>query len=62
MNVRITKIAISLAFAVPAGYVTAHVVRTVSVSDVLETVLFYGDLPDPYQRRRDQTPKRFRSG
>ena len=46
MKVRIPKIAISLAFAVPAGYVTAHVVRTVSVSNVLETVLFYGDLPD----------------
>jgi hypothetical protein len=45
VKVRIPKIALSLAFAVPVGYCTAHVARTVNVSDVLETVLFYGDLP-----------------
>ena len=43
---RIPKISLSLAFAVPASYAAAHIARTVSVNDVLETVLFYGDLPD----------------
>jgi hypothetical protein len=43
---RIPKITLSLAFALPASYAAAHIARTVSVNDVLETVLFYGDLPD----------------
>jgi len=43
---RIPKIALSLAVAVPASYGIAHVVRTASVNDVLEAVLFYADLPD----------------
>jgi hypothetical protein len=43
---RIPKIALSLAFALPASYGTSHILRTVSAGDVLETVLFYGDLPD----------------
>ena len=43
---RIPKIALCLAFAVPVGYASAKIARTVSGSDVLETVLFYGDLPD----------------
>jgi hypothetical protein len=42
---RIPKIALCLAFAVPVGYASAHIARTVSAGDVLETVLFYGDLP-----------------
>ena len=45
MKVRIPKIALCLAFAVPVGYASAHIARTVSAGDVLETVLFYGDLP-----------------
>ena len=45
MKFRIPKIALCLAFAVPVGYASAHIARTVSAGDVLETVLFYGDLP-----------------
>ncbi len=45
LKVRIPKIALCLAFAVPVGYASAHIARTVSAGDVLETVLFYGDLP-----------------
>jgi hypothetical protein len=43
---RIPKIALCLAFAVPVSYGTAHIVRTTSVNDVLEAVLFHRDLPD----------------
>ena len=43
---RIPKIALCLAFAVPVGYGTAHVARTVNLSDVVAAVSFYGDLPD----------------
>jgi hypothetical protein len=46
VKIRIPQIALCLAFAVPVGYGTAHVARTASVNDVLEAVLFYGDLPD----------------
>ena len=45
MKFRIPKIALCFAFAVPVGYASAHIARTVSAGDVLETVLFYGDLP-----------------
>jgi hypothetical protein len=45
VKVRIPKIALSLAFAVPVGYGTAHVARTTTLSDVA-AVSFYGDLPD----------------
>ncbi len=45
MKFRIPKIALCLAFAVPVGYASAQIARTVNVSDVLETVLLYGDLP-----------------
>ena len=43
---RIPKIALCLAFAVPVCYGTAHVARTVNLSDVVAAVSFYGDLPD----------------
>ena len=46
MKVRIPKIALSLAFAVPASYAAVHVVRAVNASDAIETVLFYADVPD----------------
>ena len=46
MKVRIPKIALSLAFAGPVGCGTAHVARTVNLSDVVAAVSFYGDLPD----------------
>jgi hypothetical protein len=46
MKVRIPKIALSLAFAVPASYAAVHVVRAVNASDAIDTVLFYADVPD----------------
>ena len=46
MKVRILKIALSLAFAVPASYAAVHVVRAVNASDAIDTVLFYADVPD----------------
>ena len=46
MKVRIPKIAISLAFAVPASYAAVHVVRAVNASDAIDTVLFYADVSD----------------
>ena len=48
MKVRILKIALPLAFAVPASYATVHLVRTVNVSDVIDSVLFYADVPDRF--------------
>ena len=45
MKVRIPKIALSLALTVPASYAAVHIVRTVTASDAIETVLFYGDVP-----------------
>ena len=46
MKVRIPKIALLLALAVPAGYAAVHIVRTVNASDAIDTVLFYADVPD----------------
>ena len=46
MKVRIPKIALSLALAVPASYAAVHIVRTVNASDAIDTVLFYADVPD----------------
>ena len=46
MKVRIPKIALSLALAVPASYAEVHIVRTVNASDAIDTVLFYADVPD----------------
>ena len=46
MKVRIPKIALSLAFTVPASYAAVHVVRAVNASDAIDTVLFYADVPD----------------
>ena len=46
MKVRIPKIALSLALAVPASYAAIHIVRTVNASDAIDTVLFYADVPD----------------
>ena len=46
MKVRIPKIVLSLAFAVPASYAAVHVVRAVNASDAFDTVLFYADVPD----------------
>ena len=45
MKVRIPKIALSLALTVPASYAVVHIVRTVSASDAIDTVLFYADVP-----------------
>ncbi len=45
MKVRISKIAISLALAVPASYAAVHIVRTVNASDVIDTILFYANVP-----------------
>lgn len=45
MKVRIPKIALSLAFAVPASYAAVHIVRTVNASDAIDTVLFYAEVP-----------------
>ncbi len=46
MKVRIPKIALLLALAVPASYAAVHIVRTVNASDAIDTVLFYADVPD----------------
>ena len=46
MKVRIPKIALSLAFAVPASYATVHLMRTVNASDAIDTILFYANVPD----------------
>ncbi len=48
MKVRIAKIALSLALAVPASYAAVHVVRTVNASDVIDRVVFYADVPDRF--------------
>ena len=48
MKVRILKIALLLAFAVPASYATVHLARTVNASDVIDRVLFYADVPDRF--------------
>jgi len=48
MKVRISKIAFSLALAVPASYAAVHIVRTVNASDAIDTVLFYADVPDRF--------------
>jgi len=45
MKVRILKIALSFAFAVPASYATVHLMRPVNASDVIDRVLFYADVP-----------------
>ena len=45
MKVRILKIAISLALAVPANYAAVHMVRKVNASDVIDTILFYANVP-----------------
>ncbi len=46
MKVRIPKIALSLALAVPASYAAVHIVRAVNASDAIDTVLFYANVPD----------------
>ena len=46
MKVRIPKIALSLAFAVPASYAAVHIVRTVNASDAIDTILFYANVSD----------------
>jgi hypothetical protein len=48
MKVRILKIALPVAFAVPASYATVHLVRTVNASDVIDRVLFYTHVPDRF--------------
>ena len=45
MKVHIPKIALSLALTVPASYAAVHIVRTVTASDAIDTVLFYADVP-----------------
>ena len=49
MKVRILKIALSLALAVPASYATVHLMRAVNASDVIDRVLFYADVPDRFR-------------
>ena len=46
MKVRIPKIALSLAFTVPASYAAVHMVRKVNASNAIDTVWFYADVPD----------------
>ena len=46
MKLRIPKIALSLAVAVPATYAAVHVVRAVNASDAIDTILFYANVPD----------------
>jgi hypothetical protein len=46
MKVRIPKIALSLALAVPASYAAVHIVRAVNASDAIDTVFFYANVPD----------------
>ncbi|WP_348266214.1 hypothetical protein [Edaphobacter sp. DSM 109919] len=48
MKVRIPKIALSLALAVPASHTVVHIVRTVNASDVIDRVVFYADVPDRF--------------
>ena len=45
MKARIPKIALSLAFAVPASYAAVHIVRTVNASDATDTVFFMPTYP-----------------
>ena len=45
MKVRIPKIALLLALAVPASYAAVQIVRTVNASDVIDTILFYANVP-----------------
>ena len=45
MKDRIPKIALSLAFAVPASYAACDFVRTVNASDAIDTILFYANVP-----------------
>lgn len=45
MKVRIAKIALPLALTVPASYAAVHIVRIVTASDAIDTVLFYADVP-----------------
>ena len=46
MKVRIPKIALSLALAVPASYAAIHIERTVKAIDAIDTILFYANVPD----------------
>ena len=46
MKVRIPKIALLLALAVPVSYAAVHIVRTVNASNAIDTVLFYVDVPN----------------
>jgi hypothetical protein len=46
MKVRIPKIALSLALAVPASYAAIQIVRTANASDAIDTILFYANVPD----------------
>ena len=45
MKVRIPKTALSLALTVPASYAAVHIVRTVNASEVIDTILFYANVP-----------------
>ena len=46
MKVRIPKIVLLLALAVPASYAAVHIERTVNASDAIDTILFYANVPD----------------
>ena len=45
MKSRIAKIGLSIALALPCCYGTAHLMRSVEMNDVTETVKFYADIP-----------------
>ena len=45
MESRIPKIALCVALATPISYGTARAMRLVNMSDVMDTVMFYADIP-----------------
>ena len=48
MKSRIPKVAFYVALATPLSYGTGHALRSVSMSDVTETVKFYADIPSRF--------------
>jgi hypothetical protein len=48
MKSRIRKFALYAALATPVSYGAGHALRSVSVSDVTETVKFYADIPSRF--------------
>ncbi len=46
MKSRIPRIVLYIALATLVSYGTARAMRFVNMSDVMDTVIFYGDIPD----------------